>query len=52
MGWNGAEKGYFVADKKNAIRPVEQGKKVCFRPDKKSRKPPGETGEKGAFSAG
>ena len=36
--WNGAEKGYFMADKKPASRLVEQGKKVRFRPDKKSRK--------------
>lgn len=36
--WNGAGKGYFMADKKPASRLVEQGKKVRFRPDKKPRK--------------
>lgn len=38
LGWNGAGKGYFMADKKPASRLLEQGKKVRFRPDKKSRK--------------
>lgn len=38
MGRKGAGKGYFMADKKPASRLVEQGKKVRFRPDKKSRK--------------